>query len=214
MTTGEYTNDIEVYIAYKKFYSQELMKLFVYKPIQKERGERAYAMEDVKIYVQGEMLEMADHYNELASAYHTAQSKANDIPCTIDTGTRDTSGLTDSKHTALELKVAEQNTKLDDQASKIDSLMTLVKNQNQRNTNTQGRGQGRYPYTPRWRQLNRYCWTHGVCTHTSERCKSGARGHKSEATFQNKMGGSTKGASDWNKWLCPNNVLHDTKGTE
>ena len=164
-------------------------------------------MEDVKSYIKDEMQEMAEHYDELASAYHTAHSKAHDIPATIDTGTKDTSVLSDFKHTALEMKVDEQNSKLN---SKIDTLMTLLQNQN----NSQRRGPGRLPYTPQWQQLNWYCWTHGVCTHTSDGCKTGARGHKKEATYQNKMGGSTKGVSEWNKWLCPNNVLHDSKGSE
>jgi hypothetical protein len=41
----------------------------------------------------------------------------------------------------------------------------------------------------RWR-TNRYCWTHGGCGHTSDKCNSKAEGHKNEANFNNKMGGS------------------------
>ena len=38
---------------------------------------------------------------------------------------------------------------------------------------------------------SKYCWTHGACAHGSNECKSPTDGHKSEATFENKMGGSS-----------------------
>ena len=43
----------------------------------------------------------------------------------------------------------------------------------------------------------RYCWTHGSCAHTGAECNHPADGHKKEATFANRMNGSTKGC--W--WL-------------
>ena len=36
-----------------------------------------------------------------------------------------------------------------------------------------------------------YCWSHGACAHTSAQCKSKKAGHKDNATFLNKLGGST-----------------------
>ena len=36
-----------------------------------------------------------------------------------------------------------------------------------------------------------YCWTHGSCLHKGADCKRKREGHKKEATFINKMGGST-----------------------
>ena len=82
-----------MYASYKTFYTKELMKLFIYKPI---KPERAYTMEEIKSYVRDEVDEFNDHYNELVSAFHTAQSRAADIPATIDTGTKDTSSLAHS----------------------------------------------------------------------------------------------------------------------
>ena len=38
-----------------------------------------------------------------------------------------------------------------------------------------------------WR---RYCHTHGCCNHWGRQCKDKAPGHKDEATFRNRMGGS------------------------
>ncbi len=39
---------------------------------------------------------------------------------------------------------------------------------------------------------SKYCHTHGATVHTSWWCKKPKDGHQYEATFQNKMGGSTK----------------------
>ena len=40
-----------------------------------------------------------------------------------------------------------------------------------------------------WR---RYCWTHGCCTHWSKNCPQKKSGHKDDATFRNRMGGSNE----------------------
>ena len=37
---------------------------------------------------------------------------------------------------------------------------------------------------------SKYCWTHGGCGHESQTCEAKATGHKDEATFSNRMGGS------------------------
>ena len=44
---------------------------------------------------------------------------------------------------------------------------------------------------PQRARTDKYCWTHGACGHKGKRCKNKAAGHKDEATFSNKMGGST-----------------------
>ncbi len=41
------------------------------------------------------------------------------------------------------------------------------------------------------RTTNKYCYTHGACAHTGFECTNKKEGHKDEATFANKMGGST-----------------------
>ncbi len=40
----------------------------------------------------------------------------------------------------------------------------------------------------------RYCWTHGVCGHSSADCETQNPAHKRAATLENRMGGRTKGA--------------------
>ena len=41
------------------------------------------------------------------------------------------------------------------------------------------------------RNLSSYCWTHGACSHQSKDCRNKRQGHKDEASFANKLGGST-----------------------
>ena len=38
--------------------------------------------------------------------------------------------------------------------------------------------------------ISKYCWTHGAWGHISKDCKRKTTGHKDEATFANRMGGS------------------------
>ena len=41
------------------------------------------------------------------------------------------------------------------------------------------------------RRYNMYCWTHGGCAHRGVACRGKLEGHQDNATFENKMGGST-----------------------
>lgn len=50
-----------------------------------------------------------------------------------------------------------------------------------------GRGRDRGPII-----FNKYCWTHGLCTHTGQECRNRAQGHKENATLTNRMGGSNR----------------------
>ena len=42
------------------------------------------------------------------------------------------------------------------------------------------------------KNIFKYCWTHGACAHSSRECSNKKAGHKNEATFSNKLGGSTR----------------------
>ena len=42
------------------------------------------------------------------------------------------------------------------------------------------------------KNVSKYCWTQGVCSHDSSSCNNKAPGHQNNATFQNKLGGSTR----------------------
>ena len=55
-----------------------------------------------------------------------------------------------------------------------------------RNTNNSSRDNT----NRRRRNISKYCWTHGACAHDSFTCESTTEGHKRQATFSNKMGGS------------------------
>ena len=51
-------------------------------------------------------------------------------------------------------------------------LQMQTQMQNQGNQNNQNRTN------------NRYCWTHGACSHTGKHCRYKAEGHKEDATFR------------------------------
>ena len=53
-----------------------------------------------------------------------------------------------------------------------------------------GQGQGR-GQPPRRTNISKYCHTHGACGHPSWYCNKPREGHQWDATFANKMGGST-----------------------
>ena len=53
--------------------------------------------------------------------------------------------------------------------------------------NQQHHQQNKRPFRQRF-----YCWTHGACSHKSKNCKHKATGHKDNATFENRMGGSNR----------------------
>ena len=57
-----------------------------------------------------------------------------------------------------------------------------------------------------------YCWRHGACNHPSRECRDKGEGHQDEATFQNRMGGSTKNII--NPWLIEPENINFNKQTE
>ena len=64
---------------------------------------------------------------------------------------------------------------------------TKQQNKNTPKTSNQGQYEG---YTTRVNK-SKYCHTHGSCAHKSKFCKNKRPGHKNEATFEDKMNGST-----------------------
>ena len=57
---------------------------------------------------------------------------------------------------------------------------------NSGNTNRKGKNQKRH--RP---DVSKYCWTHGAWNHLGKDCRWKKDGHKDDATFQNKLGGSS-----------------------
>jgi hypothetical protein len=81
--------------------------------------------------------------------------------------------------------------------AQLQQQMLELKNSNNRSGGTsQTRGinnygqrsnGGRYTRT----NTSKYCWSHGACAHASSECNDKKEGHKNNATFADKMGGST-----------------------
>ena len=79
----------------------------------------------------------------------------------------------------------------------LQQMQTQMMNQNSQG----GGGGGATNDSPRRctrRTTSKYCWSHGACAHESKDCKSPRRGHKRNATFENKMNGSTEFCQDCN----------------
>ena len=86
----------------------------------------------------------------------------------------------------MQLKLAKQNTRTASPANRS-SRPNICTSRKPRKT----------PDNPLFTRkvTNLYCWTHGGCAHDSQACNAKALGHKSDETFENKMGGS--------KAFCP-----------
>ena len=74
-------------------------------------------------------------------------------------------------------------------------LRTMQQQLTSNNTPNNSERRGRNRRTPDNASFNRrvkdkYCWTHGACNHASGDCSRKAPGHRDEATFANRMGGS------------------------
>ena len=69
------------------------------------------------------------------------------------------------------------------------STYSTAQRSNENNGNKKGKKTPDNPTFER-RTTNQYCWTHGGCAHKGAQCTMKAQGHKNDATFENKMGGS------------------------
>ena len=68
-------------------------------------------------------------------------------------------------------------------------LRNLSNNRGRPNKLTDNDGGGSYR---KRRNISKYCWSHGACAHTSRDCNNKRSGHKDNASFSNKLGGSTR----------------------
>ena len=79
--------------------------------------------------------------------------------------------------------------------STLQALQLQIQNLNSSNgggnRNRNGGGNNGRSTSRRRRNVSKYCWTNGACSHTSSECNNKAPGHKNEAIFENKLGGST-----------------------
>ena len=70
--------------------------------------------------------------------------------------------------------------------------IATLRNGSQSGNHTRKKSYKKTPDNPSFtrRQTDKYCWTHGGCAHGSNECTAKAQGHKTNASFANKMGGS------------------------
>ena len=135
-------------------------------------------------------LNLVEAINQFATTYEEPEPS----PSTTknDTSTELTSAL--STITGNSNKQTDQMMKMfQDLSKKIDTLAPQQTQQNVKfvTENPNKKVNAINPKTGQpWR---RYCWTHGCCDHWSNKCPQRKSGHQLNATFKNRMGGSTDG---------------------
>ena len=80
-------------------------------------------------------------------------------------------------------------------ASTLESIsqqLTAVKQQNKCYLATTNKPFTGMPFYRKAGYKWKYCFTHGACNHHSKDCSSKREDHQDDATFDNRMGGSTK----------------------
>ena len=91
----------------------------------------------------------------------------------------------------LTLQTLQQQMQLMQQMmNKMSTMQCQPNNTTQQSSNRQCSNNQRNPN----QQL--YCWHHGACNHRSKDCRNKGEGHQDDATFENRMGGSTKNISN------------------
>ena len=111
-----------------------------------------------------------------------------------DTHQIETSPISESANLSSENNYQMEMLKL------LRSMQTEINNLKQGNDKysskpTSNRSKGKKTKTPDNPSFTRrvtttYCWTHGGCAHDSASCTARAQGHKDNATFDDKKGGS------------------------
>ena len=109
------------------------------------------------------------------------------------------------------------------QIQQMQSTMTALQQQmnntnTNQNTNDRNNQSSDNTSNRRRRNISKYCWSHGACSHTSFECTKRRDGHKEDATSENKKGGSTyycipsscQSATDvqWNKSFKINKLFN------
>ena len=112
----------------------------------------------------------------------------------MDTNNNETSSISESANLSAENNYQMEMLKL------LRSMQTEINNMKQGNNNnasktTSNRNKKKKEKTPDNPSFTRrvtttYCWTHGGCAHDSASCTARAQGHKDNATFEDKKGGS------------------------
>ena len=95
--------------------------------------------------------------------------------------TQESIPIHDANSVTSNITLQTMQQQIDMMAKMMDSMRNL-----QTSTSTSTRRFKRNP------NQSLYCWTHGLCSHTGETCRTPADVHQKEATLDNRMGGSSK----------------------
>ena len=123
----------------------------------------------------------------LMEALMVSQSPLSSIPSLDETSSLSSPSMNSASSDATIQALVKLVKSLETKVDKLSNEKT--KNLNSNNEQATA-NKGINPRTGKpWR---RHCWTHGCCTHKGVNCPSKAPGHKDEADFRDRMGGSNK----------------------
>ena len=103
-----------------------------------------------------------------------------------------------SANTATTGNCQGSNTNCEDQlmnmvqalTSQLSVMTARVNNIAQNQTQHRGGGNPNDTHNQTCSNIRFYCWSHGACNHLGANCHNPKPGHKNDATFKNRMGGS------------------------
>jgi hypothetical protein len=110
-------------------------------------------------------------YQDNLSAFYTAASKAQE-------------------------EQAKRQKEFEDKMLKMLTQMTKANKPPTTSTRTYNNPNDTRPVPANPRGHNKYCYSHGLCNHDSNNCNSKASGHKDNATYWNRLGGTYKSCPD------------------
>ena len=143
-------------------------------------------------HMQNTMNHMESTIISRLDALEQQEPEANSDNILPDTANFTTNGTTDILE-ALKKLTANYN-KLENCVAQMNNAGTSGVSRDRTNDHPQGQ-KSSYQQHPRT-IINKHCHNHGGCSHTSSSCKNPKNGHKKNATFQNKMGGSIAFCND------------------
>ena len=145
-------------------------------------------------HIANEMREEFHHTRtELANMVALMKNVDDDTQYTTSTSPSTMSGnsssFEDVANATIEPNVQTELFKL---LKEMQNEIATLRNGSQSGNHTRKKSYKKTPDNPSFtrRQTDKYCWTHGGCAHDSNKCTAKAQGHKTNASFANKMGGS------------------------
>ena len=207
-------NTKEKWDAYKIFYDIRFQKLDDNRVLQPKKGRANSAMETTETEmseadIQDDVETLQANYMDIQESVAANSRALATVMEDLQTEKRSSYDRppTPIAHTSNQTSVSDLTTK--DLWHMMEKRLNMIEQQMHNNQSVAGTMSTTIPSTihpkpqslGRFRQMNRYCHTHGInCTHDGNECINRRRNHKVEATFHNRLGGSDRLENKWLQW--------------